>query len=325
MISFNDCNWLHNPFNNINFENLNHSIIINGPEGIGKKLLTKKIIRTLTNINNVSLNEEDVNPDIFILNRDKILINQISYRENKNKKTKPKWDELKGKRDLLNFIALSPVKAKNKVAALINADKIERRTQNVLLKTLEEPPDHAYIILTTSRPRVLLDTIYSRSHVINLKPLSNEDKDLWLKSIGLSEYNSYDFPSYYSPIQIYNEIANNNQSNFKEFISILDRHFSRSESQKNIIKDIMDMDIDAIIKLNFFVEFLKIILESKLRNVTLSGIYKTFALYSFSNLKISNLILEINQMRQDLYSVPQINEGHMLNVIMSELLISFKR
>ena len=325
MISFNDCNWLHNPFDNINFENLNHSIIINGPEGIGKKLLTKKIISTLTNINNVSLNEEDVNPDIFILNRDKILINQISYRENKNKKTKPKWDELKGKRDLLNFIALSPVKAKNKVAALINADKIERRTQNVLLKTLEEPPDHAYIILTTSRPRVLLDTIYSRSHVINLKPLSNEDKDLWLKSIGLSEYNSYDFPSYYSPIQIYNEIANNNQSIFKEFISILDRHFSRSESQKNIIKDIMDMDIDAIIKLNFFVEFLKIILESKLRNVTLSGIYKTFALYSFSNLKISNLILEINQMRQDLYSVPQINEGHMLNVIMSELLISFKK
>ena len=325
MISFNDCNWLHNPFNNINFENLNHSIIINGPEGIGKKLLTKKIISTLTNLNNVSLNEEDVHPDIFILNRDKILINQISYRENKNKKTKPKWDELKGKRDLLNFIALSPVKAKNKVAALINADKIERRTQNVLLKTLEEPPDHAYIILTTSRPRVLLDTIYSRSHVINLKPLSNEDKDLWLKSIGLNEYNSYDFPSYYSPIQIYNEIANNNQSNFKEFISILDRHFSRSESQKNIIKDIMDMDIDAIIKLNFFVEFLKIILESKLRNVTLSGIYKTFALYSFSNLKISNLILEINQMRQDLYSVPQINEGHMLNVIMSELLISFKK
>ena len=325
MISFNDCNWLHNPFNNLNFENLNHSIIINGPDGIGKKLLTKKIISTLTNINNVSLNEEDVNPDIFILNRDKILINQISYRENKNKKTKPKWDELKGKRDLLNFIALSPVKAKNKVAALINADKIERRTQNVLLKTLEEPPDHAYIILTTSRPRVLLDTIYSRSHVINLKPLSNEDKDLWLKSIGLSEYNSYDFPSYYSPIQIYNEIANNNQSNFKEFISILDRHFSRSESQKNIIKDIMDMDIDAIIKLNFFVEFLKIILESKLRNVTLSGIYKTFALYSFSNLKISNLILEINQMRQDLYSVPKINEGHMLNVIMSELLISFKK
>ena len=325
MISFNDCNWLHNSFNNINFENLNHSIIINGPEGIGKKLLTKKIISTLTNLNNVSLNEEDVHPDIFILNRDKILINQISYRENKNKKTKPKWDELKGKRDLLNFIALSPVKAKNKVAALINADKIERRTQNVLLKTLEEPPDHAYIILTTSRPRVLLDTIYSRSHVINLKPLSNEDKDLWLKSIGLSEYNSYDFPSYYSPIQIYNEIANNNQSNFKEFISILDRHFSRSESQKNIIKDIMDMDIDAIIKLNFFVEFLKIILESKLRNVTLSGIYKTFALYSFSNLKISNLILEINQMRQDLYSVPQINEGHMLNVIMSELLISFKK
>ena len=52
MISFNDCNWLHNPFDNLNFKNLHHSIIINGPEGIGKKLLTKKIISTLTNIDN---------------------------------------------------------------------------------------------------------------------------------------------------------------------------------------------------------------------------------------------------------------------------------
>ena len=70
---------------------------------------------------------------------------------------------------------------------------------------------------------------------------------------------------------------------------------------------------------------MKIILESKLKNVTLSGVYKTFASYTFSNLKISNLISEINDMRQSLYLVPQINEGHMLNAIMSELLISFKK
>ena len=158
-----------------------------------------------------------------------------------------------------------------------------------------------------------------------LGPLNNSQKDLWLKSIGLTDFNSYDFPSYYSPIQIYKEIEENNQSNFKEFIKILDRHFSRSESQKNIIKDIMDLNINTIIKLNFFVEFLKIILESKLRNINLSGIYNTFASYSFSNLKISNLILEINDMRKSVYLVPQINESHMLNVIMSELLISFKR
>ena len=65
-----------------------------------------------------------------------------------------------------------------------------------------------------------------------------------------------------------------------------------------------------------------------------STIFKIFIFYitiyfialflRYSN-GFENLILEINQMRQDLYSVPQINEGHMLNVIMSELLISFKR
>lgn len=321
MIKLEDCNWLKDTFNTINFNTLSHSIIINGPSGIGKKLLSKKIISRLTNIDKVSLNEDEVQPDIFVLNRDKILINQISYRE---KRSQP-WDEKKGKRDLLSFINMSPVNSPAKVAVIVNADMISETIQDVLLKTLEEPPKDSYIIMTTSRPNVLLDTIYSRSQLININPLNNSQKDLWLKSIGLTDFNSYDFPSYYSPIQIYKEIEENNQSNFKEFIKILDRHFSRSESQKNIIKDIMDLNINTIIKLNFFVEFLKIILESKLRNITLSGIYNTFASYSFSNLKISNLILEINDMRKSVYLVPQINESHMLNVIMSELLISFKR
>lgn len=321
MIKLEDCNWLEDTFNTINFNTLSHSIIINGPSGIGKKLLSKKIISRLTNIDKVSLNEDEVQPDIFVLNRDKILINQISYRE---KRSQP-WDEKKGKRDLLSFINMSPVNSPSKVAVIVNADTISETIQDVLLKTLEEPPKDSYIIMTTSRPNVLLDTIYSRSQLININPLNNSQKDLWLKSIGLTDFNSYDFPSYYSPIQIYKEIEENNQSNFKEFIKILDRHFSRSESQKNIIKDIMDLNINTIIKLNFFVEFLKIILESKLRNITLSGIYNTFASYSFSNLKISNLILEINDMRKSVYLVPQINESHMLNVIMSELLISFKR
>ena len=321
MIKFEDCNWLEDTFNSINFNTLSHSIIINGPSGIGKKLLSKKIISRLTNIDKVSLNEDEVQPDIFVLNRDKILINQISYRE---KRSHP-WDEKKGKRDLLSFINMSPVNSPSKVAVIVNADMISETIQDVLLKTLEEPPKDSYIIMTTSRPNVLLDTIYSRSQLININPLNNFQKDQWLKSIGLTDFNSYDFPSYYSPIQIYKEIEENNQSNFKEFIKILDRHFSRSESQKNIIKDIMDLNINTIIKLNFFVEFLKIILESKLRNINLSGIYNTFASYSFSNLKISNLILEINDMRKSVYLVPQINESHMLNVIMSELLISFKR
>ena len=321
MIKFEDCNWLEDTFNSINFNTLSHSIIINGPSGIGKKLLSKKIISRLTNIDKVSLNEDEVQPDIFVLNRDKILINQISYRE---KRSHP-WDEKKGKRDLLSFINMSPVNSPSKVAVIVNADMISETIQDVLLKTLEEPPKDSYIIMTTSRPNVLLDTIYSRSQLININPLNNSQKDLWLKSIGLTDFNSYDFPSYYSPIQIYKEIEENNQSYFKEFIKILDRHFSRSESQKNIIKDIMDLNINTIIKLNFFVEFLKIILESKLRNINLSGIYNTFASYSFSNLKISNLIVEINDMRKSVYLVPQINESHMLNVIMSELLISFKK
>ena len=40
------------------------------------------------------------------------------------------------------------------------------RAQNALLKTLEEPPEYAIIILITSNKEALLDTIKSRCEII---------------------------------------------------------------------------------------------------------------------------------------------------------------
>ena len=41
------CNWLNDAFNKINFNNLPHGIIINGPSGIGKKYLQKQFLKKL--------------------------------------------------------------------------------------------------------------------------------------------------------------------------------------------------------------------------------------------------------------------------------------
>ena len=84
------------------------------------------------------------------------------------------------------------------------------------------------------------------------------------------------------------------------------------------------MDIDLITKTNYLIEFLKILLRSKLLSEDMSGIYKIFNTSNFNNLKISNLINELNDLRDDFYRVPQINENHVLNYFLSEIKNSIK-
>ena len=70
---------------------------------------------------------------------------------------------------------------------------------------------------------------------------------------------------------------------------------------------------------------LKILLKSKLTNESLSGTYKSFNSKKFSNLKISNIIVELNELRHDFYDVSSINETHVLNYFCSELKQSIRQ
>ena len=91
------------------------------------------------------------------------------------------------------------------------------------------------------------------------------------------------------------------------------------------IKLLNDLDISLILKMNYFVEFYKIILKARIINEDLSGVYKVFNSRSFNKLKISNLINDINNLRHDLYDVTSINETHVLNYFFSELKLSIKQ
>lgn len=52
----------------------------------------------------------------------------------------------------------------------VKAEELTMEAQNSLLKTLEEPPENAVIILGVSSEEDLLPTILSRCHVLNLNP-----------------------------------------------------------------------------------------------------------------------------------------------------------
>lgn len=72
-----------------------------------------------------------------------------------------------------NDVAIKPYSSPYKVYLIEEAEKMTVQAQNALLKTLEEPPEYAVILLMTGNINSLLPTIISRCVVLNMKPVSN--------------------------------------------------------------------------------------------------------------------------------------------------------
>ena len=71
-------------------------------------------------------------------------------------------------------IALKPYSSKFKIYIVDEAEKMNVQAQNALLKTMEEPPSYAVILLLTVNADSFLPTILSRCVRLDLKPVSDE-------------------------------------------------------------------------------------------------------------------------------------------------------
>lgn len=73
-----------------------------------------------------------------------------------------------------NDVAIKPYSSRYKVYIINEAEKMTPQAQNAILKTLEEPPEYAVILLLVSNLNTLLPTILSRCVVLNMKPVRDE-------------------------------------------------------------------------------------------------------------------------------------------------------
>jgi DNA polymerase-3 subunit delta' len=90
-------------------------------------------------------------------------------------------------RELMHEIQLKPAEAGYKVAIIVGADRLNPQAANAFLKTLEEPPQKSIIILLSTAPQRILETILSRCLRLNffgnrqeLDPAQNE----WLEKFS---------------------------------------------------------------------------------------------------------------------------------------------
>ena len=77
-----------------------------------------------------------------------------------------------------------PFEAEKRVFVIEAAEQMRDESQNALLKTLEEPPDFVHLILLTSEPAQLLETIASRCQPIDFAPLPPEAVEAQLADLG---------------------------------------------------------------------------------------------------------------------------------------------
>ena len=83
-------------------------------------------------------------------------------------------------RDISDWAYMTPVEARRKIIIIEDADRMNVASANCFLKTLEEPPTHCVIALTTSQPHILLPTIRSRCSAVYLRPAPQDQLEEWL-------------------------------------------------------------------------------------------------------------------------------------------------
>jgi DNA polymerase-3 subunit delta' len=75
---------------------------------------------------------------------------------------------------VIRAAAYRPFEGGKRVFVVEAAEALRDESQNALLKTLEEPPGYVHLILLTSEPEALLETIASRCQPVDFAPLSAE-------------------------------------------------------------------------------------------------------------------------------------------------------
>ena len=84
-------------------------------------------------------------------------------------------------------IQIRPYASRYKIYIVEDAEKMSAAAQNALLKTIEEPPSYGIIMLITTNAQSMLETIRSRSLVLNVRPVGKESFTKALLDAGVEE------------------------------------------------------------------------------------------------------------------------------------------
>jgi DNA polymerase-3 subunit delta' len=170
-------------------KSLANGYIFYGAEGLGKKQTALQFIKEIFKQSSPNENVEEKitnnnHPDFLIIEPDSLLATKSSgsFDLEKTKKSGYEIIKIAQIRNIKTFLSQKSINSEKKIVLIIDAHLLNEAASNCLLKTLEEPSNGIFILLT-SKLNLLLDTIISRCQIVRFRSFSSEQ----IKSI-LKEY-----------------------------------------------------------------------------------------------------------------------------------------
>ncbi len=169
--------------NAIRLGKVSHAYIFGGEHGAGKKLLASMFAMTL------QCQEQGIEPCMKCVSCRKALSKNhpdiISVTHEKPGSIG--IDEIRAQ--VINDVGIRPYESPYKIYIINDADKLTLQAQNALLKTIEEPPAYAVILLLADNPDALLPTITSRCVLLSLKPVGDKlVKEYLMERMHIPDY-----------------------------------------------------------------------------------------------------------------------------------------
>lgn len=162
---------------------ISHAYIFGGEKGSGKRMLASLFAMTL------QCEEHGTEPCQVCSSCKRFLsgnhpdIRYVSHE----KPNSIGIDDIRSQ--LVEDVEIRPYDSRYKIYIVDEAQKMTPQAQNALLKTIEEPPEYAVIILLAENPDALLPTVLSRCVRLDLKPVSEEEiKEFLMKQMHVPDY-----------------------------------------------------------------------------------------------------------------------------------------
>jgi hypothetical protein len=180
-----------------------HAWIFSGPRGVGKFTAAMRVARILLDAESQGSSVGDLanpqsrvqkmidagtHPDLHVIRKELALYSENpQLRERKlmnipldllRERMLGGWS---GERNHEAAAYRTAALGHGKVFIIDEAELLDTRGQDAMLKTLEEPPAETYFFLVTSNPNRLLSTIHSRSQHVRFGRLTADDMRAWWK------------------------------------------------------------------------------------------------------------------------------------------------
>lgn len=156
--------------------------LFSGPKGVGRKTTAKAFIERLINSEN---SREGTKRKIENLNHPDLMWVEplYTYQGSQISKSQAKLEKIITKappqirlnqiKKIIEFLGKKPLEAQKGIVIIEDIETMNESAANGLLKTLEEPKEGLFILIT-NRPDKILETISSRCHLIPFKRLNDD-------------------------------------------------------------------------------------------------------------------------------------------------------